>query len=152
MLSDAAITKATGQYDKEVVARLRLECMGIQHITNLDTCFALIDLSLSRNAIGSIAGLDFCTGLRRLDLSYNKIRKIEGLDALLSLDFLNLRANCISSVNELDALRSLPQLQTLFLQDSDGTNANPGKRKPPHNSSAHCQHTANTHARARVLT
>ncbi|KAJ1437460.1 hypothetical protein B484DRAFT_477390 [Ochromonadaceae sp. CCMP2298] len=130
MLSDAAITKATGQYDKEVVARLRLECMGLQQITNLDTCFALIDLSLSRNAIGAIAGLDFCTALRRLDLSFNKIRRVEGLDALLSLDFLDLRANSIASVNDLEALTPLPELHTLFLQDSDGTNANPACAHP----------------------
>jgi hypothetical protein len=73
LITDALIIKSTGQYDKEVVHRLRLEGLGskllpidpfhlmhfqtvhfhagLQRISNLDESFNLVDLSLSRNEV-----------------------------------------------------------------------------------------------------
>eukprot|EP01032_Pedospumella_encystans_P013840 gene13840-15916_t len=124
------IIKASGQYDKEVIQRLRLENLGLQRITNLESCFALMDLCLSHNEISAIAGLEQLVALKRLDLSFNKIRKIERLQDLLSLEYLDLRANSISSVNDLDELQQLPALQSLFLQGNDGEDTNPVCRHP----------------------
>ena len=67
-ITDALIRKATGQYDKEVVQRLRLEAAGwfspsfcvcrlrrcgagLQRISNIEECANLMDLCLARNEV-----------------------------------------------------------------------------------------------------
>ena len=84
MITDQAIIKSSGQYDKEVIQRLRLDnlgtvftktfeihinCstysymaeltswLGIQRISNLDQCFTLMDLSLSHNEVQNNASV-----------------------------------------------------------------------------------------------
>mmetsp|Transcript_22278 Transcript_22278/g.37268 ORF Transcript_22278/g.37268 Transcript_22278/m.37268 type:complete len:244 (-) Transcript_22278:28-759(-) len=130
MITDQQIIKSTGQYDKEVIQRLRLEASGIQRITNLEACVSMTDLSLSRNSIVDISGLEGLLSLRRLDLSFNKIRRIENLQELQALEHLDLRGNSIASVNDIEQLRCLPELKSLFLQESDGTYANPACSHP----------------------
>lgn len=123
-ITDQLIKRATGEYDCEIITRLRLEQLGITIIQNLDRCESLIELSLSRNEITSTAGLSTLTSLRVLDLSFNRIPRIE-LESLVSLITCDLRANLISEVQDLSTLAKISTLKTLSLRDRDHSNANP---------------------------
>jgi Leucine-rich repeat (LRR) protein len=87
MITDALIKRESGQYDPEVVQRLRLEGLGISRIANLGRCSSLVELNLSRNELGEIAGLDTLITLQRLDLSHNKIKRIGDFLTSLALCF-----------------------------------------------------------------
>lgn len=125
MINDHDIVKCSGQYDKEIIQRLKLNELGISIISNLDNCVNLIKLSLSKNAITSLCGLESLYNLKYLDVSHNKIMQLDSLDALQSLEELDIRANSIANIKELDKLINSPQLTHLFLQDADGENSNP---------------------------
>ncbi len=58
MITDALIIKHSGQYDAEVVERLKLDNLGISKIGGLDNCVALTDLNLSSNIITEMSGLE----------------------------------------------------------------------------------------------
>ena len=44
MLTVANIKKEAGEYDLEVIQRLKVQRHGITHMTNLDSCIKLLDL------------------------------------------------------------------------------------------------------------
>lgn len=138
MITDHLITKATGQYDKEVVTRLRLENLGtnlqlwvtqqhihllsitkqcttgLQRITNLNTCLSLVDLCLSRNEVigagflGPQSSIPFDAVLFTI-----QIAAISGLEQLVALKRLDLSFNRIRKIGE--CLVSLCFLQPQYL-------------------------------------
>lgn len=125
MITDQMIIKETGQYDKEVIQRLRLEKLSIYKMNNLEGFTSLLELSLAHNEISIIVGLDSLTSLQRLNLSHNQIRVIENLSALESLEILDLRANSIEKTDDVSNLVGLEALRALHLSGTDGEDANP---------------------------
>ena len=96
-ITDALIFKHSGQYDLEVVERLRLENLGISRFTNLDGCISLTDLSLASNSISDLSGLSSAgSALKRLDLSNNKIKSLVPLEHMTAIEHLDLRGNEVS--------------------------------------------------------
>ena len=130
MITDKLIIKESGQYDPEIVARLRLDGMNIRIIQNLGRCTSLIELSLRNNEINMITGLESLVTLMKLDLSFNKIKKIDNLTGLVNLEYLDLRKNYISNIADIEHLQSLQQLGALYLQGIDGEDANPVCQNP----------------------
>jgi Leucine-rich repeat (LRR) protein len=76
MISDALIRRESGQYDPEIISKLRLEKLSITRISGLNRCVNLVELSLAWNDIAEMNGLKDCILLRKLDLSHNKIKMI----------------------------------------------------------------------------
>jgi hypothetical protein len=71
MLTNQIIFKESGQYDKEVIQRLRLERMGKKVLINavyLWLCIMMILTGITR-----IASLDGCVSLIELNLSCNEV-------------------------------------------------------------------------------
>jgi Leucine-rich repeat (LRR) protein len=125
MITSSLIKRETGQYDVEVITRLRLERMGISSISNLEFCISLVELSLAYNDIVVIKNLDALVSLKRLDLSYNKITRIDGLDHVMCLEWLDLRGNAIDDVNNLIDLSPLQSLKSISFKGIDGDDSNP---------------------------
>ena len=100
--------------------------VGLREISNLETCTALIELSLAWNNLSCIKGLESLVLLKRLDLSHNKIKQIGGgLAALTSLQWLDLNDNLLDNVSDIAHLKPLTQLQNLTFQSCDGEECNP---------------------------
>lgn len=125
MISSSLIKRETGQYDAEVIQRLRLERMNLTMISNLDYCISLVELSLACNDITTIKNLDVLVNLKRLDLSYNKINRIDGLDQVILLEWLDLKGNVIDDINNLIDLSPLQSLKSISFQNIDGDDSNP---------------------------
>jgi hypothetical protein len=125
MITSSLIKRETGQYDVEVITRLRLERLGISSISNLEFCISLVELSLAYNDITVIKNLDALVSLKRLDLSYNKITRIDGLDHVMSLEWLDLKGNSIDDVNNLIDLSPLQSLKSISFKSIDGDDSNP---------------------------
>ena len=70
-ISDRLILKHAGQYDKEMIQRLRLSELGIKTMASLNRCVNLQDLCLAFNDISIIQSLEGLSNLRKLDLSFN---------------------------------------------------------------------------------
>lgn len=120
MLTNEMILKESGQYDKEIIQRLRVSNQHIMRISNLDTCVNLIELCLSYNSIISISGLDNLASLKKLDLSHNKLTKIENLRCLGGeLRILDLQSNQIEKLSEISSLTNVPMLTHLFLKNTE---------------------------------
>jgi len=124
-LSHSLIKYKTGEYDLELVKRIDLQGNDLLYVENLEECYNLLDINLSRNLIRN---LNFCfqynISLKRLDLSYNQITDLRynGNDIslhLTNLEYLNLQGNRISSFDDcLDCLKNLPKLTTLYLREN----------------------------------
>ena len=126
MISDHLICVHSGEYDPEVVKRLSLVKQGLTEISNLERCTSLTDLSLANNSISLIMNLDHMESLLRLDLSFNRIEILgSGLKECVNLVSLNLKGNLIKNTRELAALAHLDKLDSLYLRDESGKNANP---------------------------
>ena len=54
MITNEVIFRESGQYDKETLQRLRIERYCLSKISNLESCAALIELSLSRNEVDCV--------------------------------------------------------------------------------------------------
>jgi len=106
MLTLSTIKRETGEYDTEVVQRLVLPYAGLTQLSNLESCFKLIELALPNNKIMRMECLGTLHTLQRLDLSHNKVLRIENLEGLHSLLHLDLRGNAISHVENLKGLDS----------------------------------------------
>jgi Leucine-rich repeat (LRR) protein len=77
ILTVALIKKEAGEYDVEVIQRLRVERAGLTQLAPaLDGCSSLLEMSLSGNQLTRIEGLSTLQRLQRLDLSHNKIKRI----------------------------------------------------------------------------
>jgi hypothetical protein len=125
MITSSIIKRETGQYDSEVIQRLRLERMNITMISNLDFCISLIELSLAYNDITTIKNLDALVNLKRLDLSYNKINRIDGLEHVILLEWLDLKGNVIDDINNVIDLSPLQSLKSISFKGIDDDDANP---------------------------
>mmetsp|Transcript_19954 Transcript_19954/g.28678 ORF Transcript_19954/g.28678 Transcript_19954/m.28678 type:complete len:241 (+) Transcript_19954:112-834(+) len=134
MITEALIIRQSGEYDCEVITKLKIEKLGIQKISNLDNCTSLIDLSLANNDIMQISGLDCLVSLKRLNLSFNKIRRIENVLELENLEYFDLRANSISQMDDVVGLGKLPKLSNLALRGLGGDDANPVCQHPAYRS------------------
>ena len=75
-ITEAAIKGASGQYDLELVQRLRLSNLGLQRLSCLEACAKLRVLDLSRNRLTSLAGLDRCVALKTLSVPFNRLRAV----------------------------------------------------------------------------
>lgn len=135
VITSAVIRRESGEYDAEVVKRLRIERYGILTISNLEACTSLVDLSLAHNEITRMTGLQDLTTLVRLDLSHNKIKRIEQVKTLVNLEYLNLKANELESISEIDELVPLTMLTSLHLKQPDGSDSNPLCRHPSYSTS-----------------
>lgn len=74
MITEQLIRRQSGEYDCEVVSRVKLEgfgceidydiavliVLGIRTITNLENCINLVDLSLARNEVQLLCMPDTC--------------------------------------------------------------------------------------------
>mmetsp|Transcript_11139 Transcript_11139/g.29839 ORF Transcript_11139/g.29839 Transcript_11139/m.29839 type:complete len:240 (-) Transcript_11139:437-1156(-) len=119
------VKKAAGEYDPELITRVRLPSASLTAMGGLETVVNMIELALPNNAIRAISGLEACVKLERIDLSSNQISRIEGLEGLTSLRFLDLRENQIRELGNIDALVNLHCLEQLHLQNgADGTRRN----------------------------
>ena len=126
MLTVPVIKRAAGEYDCEVVTRLRIPSASISRLCNLETCTSLVELSLPQNSITMIEGLDSLAKLVRLDLSGNRISRIENLAALRALQRFDVRGNEIAQLGDVRGLAEVPQLVQLFLQTAhDSSMQNP---------------------------
>ena len=134
-ITDALIFKNSGQYDLEVVERLRLENLGIARITNLENCMSLTDLSLASNSITDLSGLlSAGASLKRLDLSNNKIKSLVPFEHMTVIEHLDLRGNEISSIDELDKLTACFTLNSISFRSADGSETNPICQHPSYNT------------------
>ena len=135
MITDELIKRASGEYDCEVVLRLKLERLSISRICNLTVCSNLAELSLSFNDISNICGLEcLSSSLKRLDLSFNKISRIENLEEMSSLQWLDLQGNKITNIDDVQTLSSIEELKSLYLQSNDNQSQNPCCRHPSYTS------------------
>ena len=127
MIDEHKIKKYSGEYDEEIIVRLKLERMSIKTISNLECCTALKYLSLSHNQITSITGLESLENLVRVDLSFNQITKINSnsFTENTNIEYLNLIGNKISDVNDIKNLECLENLDSVLFKDENGKNANP---------------------------
>ena len=127
MIDEHKIKKYSGEYDEEVVTRLRLERMSIKTISNLESCTALKYLSLCHNQIVNIIGLESLENLTRLDLSFNQITNISSnsFSENTNLEYLNLMGNKITDINDIKNLECLENLGSILFKDENGKNANP---------------------------
>eukprot|EP01041_Mallomonas_annulata_P012309 gene12309-25892_t len=129
-ISEYLILRASGEYDCEVVTRLKLDQIGIIEINNLEVCESLCELSLAKNEITRISGLQTLLSLHTIDLSFNRIEHIENLEKLVNLKWLSLKGNRISNIDEINSLATLTVLRSFFMRDHDGSNANPACAHP----------------------
>lgn len=129
-ISDRIIKKESGEYDPEVVKRLKIERYGLSVVSGLSGCISLVELSLAYNEITQIDGLSALDNLKRLDLSFNKIKRIENLMDLVFLEHLNLVGNQIESISEVEALMPMESLNAVYFQNLDGSDANPVCKHP----------------------
>jgi Leucine-rich repeat (LRR) protein len=97
MLTAAMVKKEAGEYDVEVVQRLRVSRAALAGIgQSLQRCSLLLDLALPHNRLGRLEGLGGLIALTSLDLSFNRIKLVGGgLEGLKALRSLDLRANAI---------------------------------------------------------
>ena len=51
MINNHVILRESGEYDAEVVKRLKIERYGLTKISNLNACVNLIELSLAFNEV-----------------------------------------------------------------------------------------------------
>jgi len=126
MLTIRLIKQLSGEYDCDLVRRLKCERQGIREVTNLDKCPGLLELSMAHNQVASVSGLHTLVKLERLDLSFNEVASLEGIEGLKALQYLDLRDNGIASMEVLHPLRELHQLRTLYLKGS-GTSCSPNR-------------------------
>ena len=127
-LTVAAIKKASGQYDLELVRRLHVPNARLVKVANLEFCVNLTALSLCGNRIVNVDGLESCLALLRLDLSRNCIRKVEGgLAKQRSLEHLDLHGNSILNSRQLakDLEPCAASLASLCLASADEAHRNP---------------------------
>jgi len=106
MLTAAVIKKEAGEYDVEVVQRLRVTRQALVGLgESLKACALLVDLALPHNRLTRLEGLGSCLRLASLDLSYNRISRVGGgLKGLINLRSLDLRANAIEAGDDLEGL------------------------------------------------
>jgi len=115
--------------DPCAVTRLDLSSLGIESVEGLEECTSLIELSLSRNQLGS-GQLNFANEfgkLQILDLSCNKLQHIPPNmpDHLKELRTLSLKQNKLSDVSEMIVLQRFSKLRSLSFQSNDGSLSNP---------------------------
>jgi len=133
ILTEDLIKAAAQVFDPALVFKLTLHARGINTIrpTAMYGCINVTEIDLSFNKIDRIQGLERCTALRKLTLIGNRLKRVEGLEHLESLEVLQLQENRIERVDDLylGTLAALPSLRALYLQNIDGTLANPVARQ-----------------------
>lgn len=125
VFDEALVKVSTGQFDVEMVERLRLPHLNIRSIDSIGMCVNLRDLTLSCNRLRSLAAVGSLAQLQRLDVSFNMIVSLEGVSELRKLEVLRLQGNLIERMDVVVGLASVSTLRSLFLRDYDGKNANP---------------------------
>lgn len=100
---------------------------GLDSTVGIQCCPNLTSLNISHNQLTELQGLSTLTQLRRLDISHNTISSLDGLAGWVGLESIKAEGNKIANMNSLrlSELACLPQLQTLYLRELDGSNANP---------------------------
>ncbi|ORC85634.1 uncharacterized protein TM35_000342460 [Trypanosoma theileri] len=117
-LTEASITRASQQYDIEVVYTLTLRGVGISALGNAFTrCLALTHVDLTRNKLQSLDGIALLAQtLQHLVAAENEIKDVSGIDTCLLLEHVHLEGNQLSSETALAPLAELPRLRWLVLQ------------------------------------
>eukprot|EP00906_Rhabdomonas_costata_P027505 RCo039052 len=123
---------ASGQFDLAVVQDLSLRGLGLSRLQGLHELTSLTSLDLSHNLLSHVEGLESLgPRLTRLDLQHNRLSSLEGLQGLTSLQTLLLQGNALASLAAAEtALAALPALRVLYLQNRDGSGANPVCKEP----------------------
>jgi hypothetical protein len=124
VLSVDVLKAFTGEFDLATVVHLKMRGREIPRLECLEKLEGLRWLDLGKNSIQRIENLSCLTKLEVLDLSHNKISSIPEMK-VLTLKRLHLQGNPIRAPTDLAGLRSIPQLQYLWLQNVDGSDACP---------------------------
>lgn len=126
-LSAEVIKKESGQYDLELVQRLRVVGASLRSVANLEGCVRLHTLDLSRNRLATVHGLEKCLALRTLRLAHNQLRELgQGLASLQRLEVFDARGNELGAAAAVAAsLKKCGSLRTLSLRGPNGADTNP---------------------------
>lgn len=77
VLTLSHVKKEAGEYDAEVIRRVKLQRLGLRSLGSaLETCVNLQTLSLAHNSLIQISGLSTLTQLISLDLAHNKLARV----------------------------------------------------------------------------
>lgn len=128
-LTEELVLAASGHSSPERVVKFSWCNKALQRIRGLVRCTGLLELDLTNNNISDLSGLAELTALRRLVLTRNRVSHVDGVRSLASLEHLLLQGNMIHSIDALH-FGQLPALRTLYLQNSDKSQANPVCRLP----------------------
>eukprot|EP00877_Chromochloris_zofingiensis_P005874 jgi/Chrzof1/153/Cz01g05100.t1 len=126
-INNQLVKRVSLKFDTEIVFSLALSYAGLDSTVGIQCCPNLTSLNISHNQLTELQGLSTLTQLRRLDISHNTISSLDGLAGWVGLESIKAEGNKIANMNSLrlSELACLPQLQTLYLRELDGSNANP---------------------------
>ncbi|DBA95009.1 hypothetical protein WJX77_008343 [Trebouxia sp. C0004] len=136
-----AIVKQTSQKaleanprEVEAFTKLNLCNRGLVIIPRLEA--NLVEIDLSGNGLVRTTGLANLHHLQKLVLTSNHITELQDLTGLPALQHLLLQGNFLCTLQDvgLHMLAQLPQLQSLYLQNSDTSQPNPVCSRPEYKS------------------
>ena len=99
-----------------VVTDIDFSNNDIPEILNLQDCYDLKTLNLSRNSIRALSNISEVLGnISSLDISHNHLGSLDGIEKLYALRTLDVSYNHLSDFNEISFLAKLQCLESLLL-------------------------------------